>query len=222
MWASQVALVVKNLPAGAGDAEETGYIPGSGRFPGIVNGNSLQYSCLENSMDRGLWWAASHGVTKSQTRLNDWAYTYTQLWNTFPPYTCFTRVTVISLDNFSWDITLFGKSSLTPQVSVFLLFPQLCILPLAPVLTTLFCNYIFICQCMHVCMLSHFSPIPLFATPWTVACQAPLSMGFPRWEHWSGLPFPSPGNLPNPGIKPGSLCVSCIGRWSPLFVSMSY
>ena len=42
------------------------------------------------------------------------------------------------------------------------------------------------------------------ATPWTVACQAPLSMGFSRQEYWSGLPLPSPGNLPNPGIEPGS------------------
>ena len=42
------------------------------------------------------------------------------------------------------------------------------------------------------------------ATPWTVACQAPLSMGFPRQEYWSGLPFPSLGDLPAPGIKPGS------------------
>ena len=44
-----------------------------------------------------------------------------------------------------------------------------------------------------------------FATPWTVAHQAPLSMGFPQQEYWSGLPFPSPGDLPNPGIDPGSL-----------------
>ena len=44
----------------------------------------------------------------------------------------------------------------------------------------------------------------LFATPWTVAYQAPLSMGFSRQEYWSGLPFPSPGDLPNTGIKPGS------------------
>ena len=44
----------------------------------------------------------------------------------------------------------------------------------------------------------------LFGTPWTVACQAPLSMGFSRHEYWSGLPFPSPGHLPNPGIKPKS------------------
>ena len=44
--------------------------------------------------------------------------------------------------------------------------------------------------------------IRLFATPWTVACQAPLSMGFSRQEYWSGLQFPSPGDLPDPGIKP--------------------
>ena len=43
----------------------------------------------------------------------------------------------------------------------------------------------------------------ILMTPWTVACQTPLSMGFPRQEYWSGLPFPSPGNLPNPEIKPG-------------------
>ena len=42
------------------------------------------------------------------------------------------------------------------------------------------------------------------ATPWTIACQAPLSMGFSRQEYWSGLPFPSPGDLPDPGIEPGS------------------
>ena len=47
----------------------------------------------------------------------------------------------------------------------------------------------------------------LFATPWTVACQAPLSMGFSRQESWSGLPFPSPGDLPDPGIEPGSLAL---------------
>ena len=48
------------------------------------------------------------------------------------------------------------------------------------------------------------SRVRLFATPWTVAYQAPLSMGFSRQEYWSGLPFPSPGDLPDPGIKPGS------------------
>ena len=54
------------------------------------------------------------------------------------------------------------------------------------------------------CVLSHFSRVCLFATLWTVACQAPLSM-VSRQKYWSGLPCPSPGNLPNPGIKPTSL-----------------
>ena len=49
--------------------------------------------------------------------------------------------------------------------------------------------------------LSH---VQLFVTPWTIACQAPLSTGFSRQEYWSGLPFPSPGELLNPGIKTGS------------------
>jgi len=51
-----------------------------------------------------------------------------------------------------------------------------------------------------------------FETPWTVARQAPWSMGFPRKEYWSGLPFPPPGDLPDPGIEPVSFYVSCIGR----------
>ena len=54
-------------------------------------------------------------------------------------------------------------------------------------------------------MLSRFSCVQLFMTLWTVACQAPLSMGFSRQEYWSGLPFPSPGDLPNPGIELTSL-----------------
>ena len=54
-WASQVALVVTNLPANAGDARDVGSIPGLGRSSGEGNGNPLQYSCLEKSMDRGAW-----------------------------------------------------------------------------------------------------------------------------------------------------------------------
>ena len=53
---------------------------------------------------------------------------------------------------------------------------------------------------LHILFL--FSHVRLSATPWTIAHQAPLSMGFPRQEYWSGLPFLSPGNLPDPGIKP--------------------
>ena len=54
-------------------------------------------------------------------------------------------------------------------------------------------------------MISLFSRVQLFTTPCSVAHQAPLSMGFSRQEHWNGLPFPSPEDLPNPGIKPKSL-----------------
>ena len=57
---------------------------------------------------------------------------------------------------------------------------------------------------VRACMLSCFGHVQLFVTLWTVGHQAPLSMRFPRQENWSGLPFPSPGDLPNPGIKPGS------------------
>ena len=64
-----MALLVKNPPVNAGNVRNTGLIPGSGRSPGRGNGNPLQYSCLENLMDRGAWWATVHGVTKSQTRL---------------------------------------------------------------------------------------------------------------------------------------------------------
>ena len=64
--------VVKNLPANAGDTGVSGSVPGLGRSPGEGNGNPLQYSCLENPMDRGAWCAIVHGVIKSRTRLNDY------------------------------------------------------------------------------------------------------------------------------------------------------
>ena len=58
---------------------------------------------------------------------------------------------------------------------------------------------------MKTYMLSCFSPVRLFGTPWTVAHQTPLSLGFSRQEYWSGLLCPPPGDLPDPGIKPTSL-----------------
>ena len=69
LGASQVALVVKNPLAHTGDVRDMGSIPGSGGSPGVGNGNPLQYSCLEDPMDRGAWWAAVHRVTKSWTQL---------------------------------------------------------------------------------------------------------------------------------------------------------
>ena len=71
-WASQVALLVKNLPANAGCERQGSMIPGSGRSPRWGHGNPLQYSCLENPMDRGAWQVTVHRVAKSWTRLSDW------------------------------------------------------------------------------------------------------------------------------------------------------
>ena len=69
-WASQVALVVKNLPANAGERRDTGSITGSGRSLWGVHGNPLQYSCLENHMDKGAWQTTVQG---SQRVRNDWS-----------------------------------------------------------------------------------------------------------------------------------------------------
>ena len=66
--------MVKNLPANVGDL---GSICGSGRCPGVGNGNPLQSSCLEYSMNKGAWWAIAHGVSKSQTRLSARACAHT-------------------------------------------------------------------------------------------------------------------------------------------------
>ena len=83
--ASQVALVVKNPPVNSGDIRDAGLIPGSGRSPGGRHDNPLQYSCLENPMDRGAWQATVHRVTKSQTQLKRLSsHTHTllvHLWN---------------------------------------------------------------------------------------------------------------------------------------------
>ena len=93
IWASQVVLVIKNPPANAGDIRDAGSIPGSGRSPGEGHGIPLQYSCLENPMDRGAWQAMVHRVAKSRIQLK-WFSMHTctspntywvicQIWNFF-------------------------------------------------------------------------------------------------------------------------------------------
>ena len=67
MWASQEVQVVKNLPANAGDIRDTSLIPGSGTSPEGGHDNPVQYSCLENPLDRGAWQATVHAIAKSQT-----------------------------------------------------------------------------------------------------------------------------------------------------------
>ena len=75
MQALQVVLVVKNSPANAGDTGAETQSPGSGRSPGGGPDNPLQYNCLENSMDRGAWKTAVHGVANSRTRLSTHTHT---------------------------------------------------------------------------------------------------------------------------------------------------
>ena len=74
--------MVKNPPANEGDIKDPASISGSGRSPGGGNGNSLQYSCLENPMDRGAWWAIVHRVVKSRTRLKQLS-THTEAQSSF-------------------------------------------------------------------------------------------------------------------------------------------
>ena len=123
--------VVKNPPANAGDA---GLIPGSGRSPGVGNGNPLQYSCQGSPMHRGAWWATVHGVTKSRTRLGT--------------HTC----------KFLFRLRCAHFSPEGVRLSH---------------------NVTNLKSC-HTCarMLSHFSHVSL--QQWTIACQAPLHMGFSR------------------------------------------
>ena len=72
--------------------------------------------------------------------------------------------------------------------------------------------YIFVCVCVCVCVCVKSLQFCLFETLWAVTYQVPLSRGFSRQQCWSGLPFPLPGDLANPGTKPVS-SVPCIGRW---------
>ena len=73
----QVALVVKNPPASAGDIRDVGLTPGSGRSPAGGHNNPLQYSCLENPMDRGAWWVQSSGSQRDGHDCSDLAYKHT-------------------------------------------------------------------------------------------------------------------------------------------------
>ena len=127
-----------NPPANAGVIRDVGLIPASGRCPEGGHGNPLQYSCLENPMDRGAWWVMVHSIT---VRHNWSDLACMHIKALFMSYFC--RVVVLVAQS-SW----------------------------------------------------------LFATPWTVECQAPLSMGCSRQEYWSGLPFSSPEGLPDLGTEP--------------------
>ena len=154
-------------------------------YLGEGNGTPLQYSCLENPKDGGAWWAAVHGVTKSQTGLK-WLSSRIN-WFTIMknPNKQFTEILNSFQDSFENAIVLL-----------------MCKFPSEIISNSSFHLFYSIKNLqVKVKLLSY---VWLFATPWTVAHQAPPSMGFSRQEYWSGLPFASPGDLPNPGIDPTS------------------
>ena len=166
-------------------------------------------------MDRGAWQATVYGVTKSWTWLSNWAHTLTwKLWLTVARFPVCSSLFPVCSSLFShwlamnaspspYDSGRGSMSSLQPGKS-----------PVSvgqrgsgqsytkeeerPWLWKTFP------ACLCVC-LSHFSCVRLLATLWTIACQAPLSMGLSRQEYWSGLPCPPPGDLPDPRVEPTSL-----------------
>ena len=152
----------------AGDRDS---VPLLGRFPGEGNDDPLQYSCLENSIDRGVWRAIVCGITKSLT----WRMTHTHIHNMsaaaklhqlcpilYDPIDGSplgsTVPGILQTRTLEWVATSFNAWKWKVKVK----------------------------------SLSH---VRLCATPWTAAPQAPLSMGFSRQEYWSGLPLPSPHNM---------------------------
>ena len=147
---------------------------------GEGNGTPLQYSCLENPMDGGAWWAAVHGVMKSKTQLTSLLLFTSMHWRKkWQPTPVFLPGN--PRDRGAWWAAVYvvaqsqtrlkrlSSSSMHPLVKV------------------------------KVKLLSR---VRLFATPRTVAYQAPPPMGFSRQKYWSGLPYPSPEDLPDSGIEP--------------------
>ena len=147
-----------------GDIRDVGSMPGFGRSPGGGHGNPLQYSYLENPMDRGAWQAAVRRVTQSWTQLKQLSPQTRQLFR-------------ISL---SFLFLCFLSSSIS----------YLCMASAIPRMKNWRMSLLNVLHwTIPWLMLSRVRP---FETPWTVALQAPLSRGFTRQEYWSGLPFSSP------------------------------
>ena len=160
IWGSPGGPVVKNLPANAWDARDMDLIPGSERYPGEGSGNPLQYSRLENPMDRGVWWATVHVVTKSWTQLSDWTYTRTQTHT-------HRGICPLDLSHIYCNcILLFlSFSFFSPHFNQFYLCSSL------------------VLRIFTFSSVQSLSRVQLFATPWIAAHQASLSIT----NSWSSL-----------------------------------
>ena len=175
-----MALVVKNSLANARDVRDEGSVPGLERSPGGGHRNPVQYSYLENSMDWGAWQAVVHRVTKSRTHLKQ-----------FITHSMHTLAR-------SLEIIILASLCILPAVFYLPLKPRaLNLTPVSLILLGLHLEVLHVCQSL--------SRVRLFATPWAVVHQTSQSMGFSSQEYWNEVPFPSPGNLPHPGIEPTSL-----------------
>ena len=141
---------------------------------GEGNGTPLQYSCLENPMDRGAWWAAVYGVAKSRTRLRDFTSTF--------HFHALEKEMATHSSVLAWRILGTGEPGGLPSMGSHRVGHDWSDLAAAAAV-------------LLFCVLSCFTGLQLIVTPWTVAFQAPLSMEFSRQEYWSTLPFPTSGDL---------------------------
>ena len=157
---------------------------------GEGNGNPLQCSCLENPRDHGAWWAANYGVTQSRTQLK-WLSSSS---GSCPPL--WARVPSFSFSFWHYSPGPFLVNPLGPCQREHK--GQQDLGKRAQTRRRESNAGGDVCACVRAQSLSC---VQLFATPWTIASQAPLSMEFSKQECCSGLPFPPPGDLPNPGIE---------------------
>ena len=148
------------------------------------NGSPLQYSCLENPMDGGAWWTAVHGVAEGQTWLSDFPFSF--LFHALEKEMA-THSSVLA-----WEIPGTEEPGGLPSKGSCRVGHDWSDLAAAGL------------RFIRIVKVKSLSRARVFATLWTVAHQAPPSMGFSRQEYWSGLSFPSLGHLPDPGIQPGS------------------
>ena len=202
------------------------------------NGTPLQYSCLENPMDGGAWEAAAHGVAKSRTWLSDFTFTFHfyALEKEMATHSSVLawRIPGMGSHRVGHDWSDLAAAVATSWESVVCLANTDALKDTMRAHMCLFCTILHLhsdpqeltisrdtsqswcvdnwgqiypqSQFISVCSLSC---VWFFETPRAIAQQTPLSMEFSKQEHWSGLPFPSPRDLPNPGIE---AAISCIGR----------
>ena len=156
-------LVVKNPPANAGDIGDAGSIPGLGRSPGREHGNPLQYSCLENPVDRGAWWATVHSVAQSQTQLKQ--LSTHAIWAVCVSSSCSTWLPILGMGSlFNCLMALICVSLITSDLKnlfmclfathVFSLVKYQIFSSLKKIELSSYCLVIRVLSAFHVCLLS--------------------------------------------------------------------